>query len=663
MKNSSPLSNLPFLRRHGIGLAEVEALLDSLPLAVLLVNTNNYQIVVANGKAAELTAFTRSELNDADLTVLFPNLGEKEFFRKLIGRVRYWDLEMIKRNGLKTEVQVTPSLLDSQGKWMLLGLEPVAHRQQKQVENLRDSQLWDSLPVLANAPHESDLEVAFQTALQVGQTLTGASLLVVYQGSQDDPIAECRSAWGEASLLPKQITNQDYHSLKKPYIWTPGSRSLSSLHRAARAAKLTYLASAPLGLPNAMIGLIVIASDQTVPTDNTLPFLKVLAATITTIIQQHILLETIDQYQDDLQKALGSSSAIKEGMQDGVVIIAPDQTIQEMNFSAEQALGYSLREVYGQHHQNIFIGVDNLFPTSVNSVADISTFNSRNVRLFRRNGQAFLANLRAVPMIVDDRVECVIVLIEDLSLEEDFRVRTQQLEQRAMLGEVMAVFAHEVRNPINNISVGLQFMAMKMAPENPDLQVVERLQQDCERLAELMKSILQYAKPVELNLEPVDLSLLLKRMLERWNARLAMAKIESMLQVDDGTPCVEGDQRALEQVFTNLISNAIQAMNEKGGILTLKVRKVAQPNEVDMVEVSVSDTGIGIPDEIRDHIFEPFFTTHEKGTGLGLAITNRIINNLKGKITVISIPGGTVFQIQLPIANHQSIQETDSILG
>ena len=115
-------------------------------------------------------------------------------------------------------------------------------------------------------------------------------------------------------------------------------------------------------------------------------------------------------------------------------------------------------------------------------------------------------------------------------------------------------------------------------------------------------------------------------------------------------PNIEGDYRALEQVFTNLINNAIESMEVSGGMLSIKIRQVNEGDEQAHVEISVSDTGPGIPAELRDKIFEPFFTTKQHGTGLGLAIVKRIVTAHKGSITVNSILGGTNFVVQFPFA-------------
>ena len=129
---------------------------------------------------------------------------------------------------------------------------------------------------------------------------------------------------------------------------------------------------------------------------------------------------------------------------------------------------------------------------------------------------------------------------------------------------------------------------------------------------------------------------------------MARLNIQHHIQVAPDTPPIMGDQRALEQVFTNLISNAVQAMGDNGGTLAVKIAPHFTPGRKTQTQIDISDTGPGIPEEIRDRIFDPFFTTDPKGTGLGLSITKQIVTAHKGSIHPTSFPGGTVFHIQIP---------------
>jgi signal transduction histidine kinase len=131
---------------------------------------------------------------------------------------------------------------------------------------------------------------------------------------------------------------------------------------------------------------------------------------------------------------------------------------------------------------------------------------------------------------------------------------------------------------------------------------------------------------------------------------MSRLKVETFFQKAEDIPRINGDPRSLDQVFTNLITNAVDAMSKTGGTLAIKIglnHELAKQQ----VEVLISDNGPGIPEEIKDRIFEPFVTTKSHGTGLGLAITKRIITAHRGRILVNSFPGGTIFSICIPACN------------
>jgi two-component system sensor histidine kinase BaeS len=155
---------------------------------------------------------------------------------------------------------------------------------------------------------------------------------------------------------------------------------------------------------------------------------------------------------------------------------------------------------------------------------------------------------------------------------------------------------------------------------------------------------------------PMDILSVIEKVLVRWQPHMAREKVESRLQKVNRIPMVNGNAHALEQVFNNLFSNAIRAMHEtNGGLLHVKMETLRDTAGQEHIQINVSDTGPGIPQEHLERIFQPFFTTDkESGTGLGLAITQRIIIAHKGKIQVESFKGGgTVFHIQLPAVHLQ----------
>jgi PAS domain S-box-containing protein len=652
MNRVSQFSNFVKRQIPLLGTAEIETLLNSLPQAAIIVNNQNNHIQQVNSKATEITAYTRSELTQVDYLTLFQIIKEENpDGQEPAGETKYPSIcELVKRGGSKVPVQVTITALGENARYSLVTFELDEQIRLRRDEEQRNTTLWDHLNQLSRALLSPDLVQSLSMVLQSIQALTGTALLCIYQVSGQGPNLERSAYTGEESTFPQTISDQDFSHLQSPVLWLKGKRAAINLHKLIHAPNVSYIASAPISEENAFIGLVIAAEENAAPSPNLIPQLTFLASQINNIIQGHVLSTQLrNDIQEYLTKVL-TNNAIFNSMEDGVIILSPELTIKTLNPSAELYLGYASVEVSGQKIENVLIGSEDL-KSSFEVVRNEQRIDSiGSIKLYRRNGESFLANLRIIPILSDNSIQSFIILFHDLSDQEEYRLKNQQLEQRATLGEVTASFAHEVRNPINNIFTGLQLLAISLPPDDPNQKNIARLEEDCERLTSLVKSSLIFVRPMEYKPESIILSQLISNLLDRWRSRLVKLNIKYQVQADQSVPPIEGDYRALEQVFTNLINNAIEAMETSGGMLSIKVRHIAEGQEQPHIEVTISDTGPGIPVELREKIFEPFFTTKQHGTGLGLAIVKRIVTAHKGSILVNSILGGTNFLIQFPCA-------------
>jgi PAS domain S-box-containing protein len=335
---------------------------------------------------------------------------------------------------------------------------------------------------------------------------------------------------------------------------------------------------------------------------------------------------------------------------DGIIILKPDLKIWIINPSAEILLGYQSHEVADETIDNILVGPDSFFPLLESAKNDFGIHRLGIVHIHNRNGDSIPVDARIVPVIQNNTLLAIIIYLRDVSENEEIKTRAQQLEHRAVLGEFTAVFAHEVRNPINNISMGLQILSRSFTEEPKSKDMVDRMILDCDRLTHQMEAVLAFSKPFDAKFESVDISILLQRILDRWKPRMARVGVQEFFQKSEELPLISADPRLLEQVFTNLIGNAIEAMSDLKGTLAVHIDISRTISNYPQIEVKIIDSGPGIPEEVRGHIFEPFVTTKKAGTGLGLAISKRIITVHRGNITVESYPGGgTVFAVYLPI--------------
>lgn len=615
-----------------------EAFVEMLPHAALLVDTRSQRIASANTRFSELTAYSRPELNGMAVQHLLPEWnGETDQPGA--------EQTILRRNQTAIRANLVPLPTAPKGKQIFLLLEPAEYAISLFTQQ-RFAPFWHSLDQLIGSLSEASLEEALHAALTAAQSLSNADVLAVYRLQSHQPILQNCASLGTVAL-PASLDATEMMTLNRARFWQTGKRPTSALHRAARAAQYAYLASAPVGQANAVVGLVVLGGAQPLQADLAQTFCQLLAATVSAIFERFLQIEHLQAQLDEYAARLRQLEALQENTQEGMIILDDQLRILYMSPSAELMMGYASAEVSGQRVENVLIGPEALLPALSAALEGSPIHNLGSARLYRRNGEAFPALIRIFPVQRGPEIESVLTLIKDLSEQEQFRLQTQQLEQRALLGEVTAVFAHEVRNPINNISTGLQVMAMNLPPEDANQAVIARMLQDCDRLAELLKSVLAYAKPTDYEMEILDVVLLLRRLLERLHPRIVRQNVQYDLRAEDNCPKVEGNLRALEQVFNNLISNAVQAMTPDGGHLIIKATPTREDGQL-FLEISVADTGPGIPAELQDKVFQPFFTTEKGGTGLGLAIVKRILTAHRGDVRLTSFPGGTIFNVRLP---------------
>ncbi len=504
------------------------------------------------------------------------------------------------------------------------------------------------LEALVDAFQASDFGSALQGTLRAFCAISGAECVAFYRLVNDPPRLTRCAAIGEEIILPDHLPPQELMSLLHTSWWQAGKPPAGTLQHAARRAHCAYLVSAPVGQVGAIIGLVAFAARNPVDRQRAQAMADFAAKTVAGLVQLFSRLESLEEESERLKQQLWRLETLFTHLHEGVVVLDSEGRVASVNEAIRSLLGYS-HEVCGQPAARVLIAAEDLSPLLVAAYAGRASEAVDTFHLYRRDGEVLPAGVRVFPLNREGRVEGVLVLIQDHSEREQHLRATQQLEKRALLGEVIAVFAHEVRSPISNISLTLQNMALNLPAEDPLQQSIAAMLQDLERLADQLKSVLSFARPLDYTMEAVDLVRLLQRVLDRWHLRLKRQNVEYAFFAVENCPNVWGYPPALEQVFNNLISNAVQAMVPEGGRLVVKVEPVEQDGQ-QWVEASVADSGPGIPPELQERIFQPFFTTNKGGTGLGLAIVKRILTAHRGTIRVASVPGGTVFRVQLPLA-------------
>ncbi len=240
---------------------------------------------------------------------------------------------------------------------------------------------------------------------------------------------------------------------------------------------------------------------------------------------------------------------------------------------------------------------------------------------------------------------------------QHFFVEAENANKLASIGRLAAGVAHEINNPLSiiNQKTGLVMDYFSLTGEFDHKQDMQKalsgVQQSVDRCKAITHRLLGFARHTDVMIEELDMNLLLQEVVAFLAKEATYNQIEIVFDLDEGIQHIHSDRGQLQQVFLNIINNAIDAIGSQGEII-LKT-EMPQANEI---RIKVVDNGPGMSREVVRHIFDPFFTTKEtgKGTGLGLSITYGILRKLGGRINVESEPGkGSVFEVILPIRNEQ----------
>jgi signal transduction histidine kinase len=235
--------------------------------------------------------------------------------------------------------------------------------------------------------------------------------------------------------------------------------------------------------------------------------------------------------------------------------------------------------------------------------------------------------------------------------------RIHLAERLSSLGHLAAGVAHEIRNPLNAIGMGLQRLRREFSPQ--DLSQMEEytsftdlIFKEVRRVNDIINQFLTLARPFQLNLRRSSLEDLLKNLVTLFQEEASSQKIQIQTAIDSTLPPIPIDPERLTQALINIMKNAIQAMTAGGSL------RIETTSFKDRVEVTIADTGSGIPPDQMEKIFNYYYTTKEDGVGLGLPIAHRIIEAHGGQLKLESQPGvGTTVTLQLPIQQGQRLED------
>ena len=314
-------------------------------------------------------------------------------------------------------------------------------------------------------------------------------------------------------------------------------------------------------------------------------------------------------------------------------------------------MGYAKGEVRNRFWWDVFAWPDYVrdhlpAATLPGGIEEVST---------RKDGQRIILGMNLSTLYDEHGVPIGMVgVFQDISLQKKMEEENRRRQWLAMIGEMSAGMAHEIRNPLAALSGSMQVLRKELQPSDDNRPLLDLALREAERLSGIVSDFLQYARPRPLNCKECDVNELVSntvRMLEQTSEYGGRIQFIRHLASESVMAMLDPDQ--MQQVCWNLGLNACQAMST-GGTLTVSTHRASGGGgglDGESVEIVFEDTGQGITEEHRDKIFDPFFTTKQEGTGLGLSVVHRIVEDHRGRVQMENAPGmGTRVRLMLPAA-------------
>ncbi|RMF60316.1 MAG: PAS domain S-box protein [Calditrichaeota bacterium] len=337
----------------------------------------------------------------------------------------------------------------------------------------------------------------------------------------------------------------------------------------------------------------------------------------------------------------------------GLLTLDLNGAITFANRGSADLTGYAVKQLLDMKIQKLFSNSEDADKLLTLCAVPGKKIDEWETQFIRKDGHRIEVEISASHLIdTTNNFEGIVVLFRDVTEIHQLQKQVERMERLALLGELSAGIAHEIRNPLAGIKAATQVLEEVSDFDEPQKQLVHRIVREVDKANRLLKEFFKFAKPGKPKLSFHSIETIVESVYLLLAPRFRKSNIEFVEDFPEKMPPIYVDETQIEQVLLNLFLNALDAMDE-GGRLTVTTFKESL-TDVEQVEhqyvgVKITDTGHGIAEEVKEKIFNPFFTTKQDGLGLGLSICSRLIEENRGRIEVFSTPGeGTCFVVLLP---------------
>lgn len=372
--------------------------------------------------------------------------------------------------------------------------------------------------------------------------------------------------------------------------------------------------------------------------------------------------EELEVAQSDLSRLTLLHEHILECLPSGLLTCDPKGYIIYANKSALEMIGADAQSILNRPLEEVFPQIPfRLFQEAARGRHD-PQMRRQSMKYIRPDGRVLDLGFSLAPLRGSDgALMGTIFHFQDLTQAVAMEQHLRRVDRLASIGEMAARIAHEIRNPLASVSGSIQILQEELSLEGANRRLMEIVVRETRRLNGLLTDFLSFARPEHSKPRKMDLSRTLTETLTLFMEQ-ARSSCKLNVQISPGL-IIHADSKKLRQVVWNLLNNALEAMPQ-GGNLTVRASWASgslpaglDPQQAWLL-LEVEDSGVGIPEEVKDRIFDPFFTTKERGTGLGLSIVHRLVEETGGRIEVQSQPGkGSRFSVWIPSGTVREEEE------
>jgi two-component system NtrC family sensor kinase len=364
----------------------------------------------------------------------------------------------------------------------------------------------------------------------------------------------------------------------------------------------------------------------------------------------------LERSQQELAKSEKLYKSLVESAEDAILNVDAKGEIISINRYGAKVLGYTKQGIVGKIIGEVFPGATGKEISRLVDEVFTDMKGHRTTLEVPMGGKEYFFHINLTPIREAGKVQSILIIAHDITSQKKMEDQLYHTEKLASLGQLAAGVAHEINNPLAIILGFSEILSERVKEDSEEHKIVKTIERQGLNCKKIVENLMTFARTPEKSEYDTDINRNVETLLEVVKGTILTKKVKIQLDLAEELPRARGDADQLQQVFLNLITNAVLAMPQ-GGQLTITTRLSA---DRDRVQIKFADTGVGIKKENLAKIFDPFFTTRNvgEGTGLGLSVSYAIVHKFGGTLTCESTTqdeagdgaSGTNFTISLPLA-------------